>query len=82
MLRSPALQLHCEGGTRFEAWHSEALELADQGTDADRSKSRYWDMYDYEIQKRTFRHAGPEILMIAIADLPGAVERAKIVGSS
>lgn len=63
-------------------WHSEALELAGQGTNSDRSKGCYWDMCGSEIQKHTLRHAGPEILMIAIADLPGAVERAKIVGSS
>lgn len=32
-------------------------------------------------RQRTFRDAGPEILMIAMADLPGAVDKAKIVGS-
>lgn len=41
-----------------------------------------WLRFHFQSEEVTCRHAGPEILIIAIAALPGAVESAYIVESA
>ena len=61
--------------------HNEALAEEDQGTGLHISTSCYTTCLGSG-RFLTFKQAGPEILMTAIAARPGAVESAKMVESS
>ena len=58
--------------------------LVEDSWDIARDKSTTAQFSERQVYEEvlTLRHAGPDILMIAIADLPGAVESAYMVQSS
>lgn len=63
-------------------WHDEAGDVTVPDRLHDRSTTESISFQTQDRLHLTVVHAGPEIRTIAIAALPGAVESAKIVGSS
>lgn len=67
---------------RSEAQRTSALEVAFRGIFHGKPALDYLVRLIPRGLFHTLRQAGPEILMIAIAARPGAVDKAKMVGSA
>ena len=67
---------------RSAGWRTLALEAVFQGIAHDKPAEDYLvPLSTWEIPIHTLRQAGPDTLIMAIAARPGAVDKAKIVGS-